>query len=558
MNNEDQGVAGRVITFTGGIFVTTKSDLFFDLAAQVSNGTLSRRSAVQRAAAVGLGTASLMALGAMPIASAQEATPNPDAKPGGTLRVGLSADPAELDPHKTSLTAAWHVIEHVYNTLVATNAALEPVPSLAESWEISEDGLTYTFAIRQGVKFHNGRDLVAGDVKYSYERIADPETASPAAPDLDSVESVEAPDDATVVITLKGADSSFLAKLMGSSLAIVPQEVVEAEGDLMNTMVGTGPFKFVEYIPNSMLTVEANGDYFEEGLPYLDGIEFQIVPDNTARTTALTSGTVDFIEYAPAQDMPIFEGDSSVVVAGDQNTNVRFVAINTQKEPFTDVKVRQAISMVVDRAPIIDAAMFGAAQPTNILFPASYWAGYESEIAAPDIEGAKALLAEAGFPDGFTTELHSWAQYPFLSNAAIVLQEQLKQIGIESELRFEENAVFLENYFASNFDLSVTGTSAYVDPNDVVQNNFQSTSTTNASQYESEEMDSLIEAGMTETDQDARAEIYKEIQELIKSDLPWITLFIASQYEAMKDFVKDYEHYPTGSNVSLKKVWLDN
>lgn len=535
----------------------TKQSVFFDLAAQVSEGKISRRAAIQRGTAVGLGAASLMALGAMPLAAAQDATPNPDAKTGGILKVGLSADPAELDPHKTSLTAAWHVIEHVYNGLVTTNPSLEPVPSLAESWEISEDGLTYTFNLRQGVLFHNGREMTGEDVKYSYERILDPETASPAQPDLESIETITVVDDYTVEILVKQADSSFLAKLMGSSLAIVPSEVVEAEGDLMNTMVGTGPFKFVEYVPNSMLVVEANPDYFEEGLPYLDGIEFQIVPDNTARTTALSSGTVDFIEYAPAQDLPIFESDDSIVVAGDQNTNIRYFAFNTEREPFNDPKVRQAISMVVDRTPIIDAAIFGAGQPTNILFPATYWAGYESEIPAPDIEGAKALLAEAGYPDGFTTELHSWSQYAFLSNAAVVLQEQLKQIGIESELRFEENAVYLENYFASNFDISVTGTSAYVDPNDVIYQNFISTSSTNAARYMSEEMDSLILAGMEETDQAARAEIYVQIQELIKTDLPWVNLFIASQYEAMKSYVMDYDHFPTGSNMSFKKVWLD-
>ena len=535
----------------------SKRDVFFDLAKSVSEGKLSRRAAIQRGTAVGLGAASLMALGAMPVAAAQDATPNPNAKPGGILKVGLSADPAELDPHKTSLTAAWHVIEHVYSTLVTTNAALEPVPSLAESWDISEDGTEYTFHLRQGVNFHNGRAMVAEDVKYSYDRILNPDTASPVQPDLESIDSIEVVDDATVKIVLKSADSSFLAKLMGSSLAIVPSEVVEAEGDLMNTMVGTGPFKFVEYVPNSMLVVEANTDYWEEGLPYLDGIEFQIVPDNTARTTALTSGTVDFIEYAAAQDMAIFDSDESVMVTGDQNTNIRYFAFNTSVEPFDNPLVREAISMAVDRGPIIDAAIFGAGQPTNILFPATYWAGYESEIPAVDIEGAKAKLAEAGYPDGFTTELHSWSQYPFLSNAAIVLQEQLKQIGIESELRFEENAVYLENYFASNFEISVTGTSAYVDPNDVVYQNFISTSSTNAAKYNSPEMDELIAAGMTETDQEARAAIYKDIQELIKVDMPWVNLFIASQYEAMKTYVMDYEHFPTGSNLSLKRVWLD-
>lgn len=537
--------------------MVTKQDTYFSLAKKLNEGTISRRSAIQQGAAAGVGAAMLAALGTMPIASAQTDGPNPEAKTGGVLRVGLQADPAELDPHKTSLTAAWHVIEHVYSTLVGTAASLEPIPLLAESWEISEDGTVYTFMLRQGVKFHNDRELVSADVKYSYERIQNPDTASPVQSDLDAVSSIETPDDYTVVITLTGADSSFLAKLMGSSFAIVPQEVVEAEGDLMNNMVGTGPFKFVDYVPNSRLVVEKNPDYFEEGLPYLDGIEFEIVPENTARTTALSSGTVDFIEYAPAQDLPIFEADDSIQIVGDQNTNIRFAAINVEREPFNDVRVRKAIAMAVDRAPIIDAAMFGAAQPTNILFPETFWAGFESPIADPDIEGAKALLAEAGFPDGFTTELHSWSQYAFLSNAAIVLQEQLKQIGVESELRFEENATYLANYYAHDFDISVTGTSAYVDPNDVIQSNFQSDSSQNAANYSNPQVDELITAGMTETDQASRAAIYQEIQEILLEELPWINLFIASQYEAMKTFVMDYEHFPTGSNVALKWVWLD-
>lgn len=553
MDNGDHGALDLPTYMIGDTNVDTKHDVFFELAAKVSDGTISRRAAIQRGTAVGLGTASLMALGAMPIAQAQDGEP----KRGGTLRVGLQADPADLDPHKNSLTAALHVFEHVYSSLLATNTSLEPVPSVAESWEISEDGLTYTFHLRENVTFHNGRQLVAEDVKYSLERIVDPETASPRATDLAGVVTTEIPDDFTVVFTLDAADSSFLSKMMGSILPIVPKEVVDEHGDLLSVMVGTGPFKFVEYIPNSSVTLEAHEDYFEEGLPYLDGIEFQIVPDNTARTTALSSGTVDFIEYAPAQDLSIFESDETIMIAGDENTNIRYAAINTQREPFTDPKVREAIAKAIDRGPIVNAAIFGAGTPTNILFPESYWAGYQSEIPSPDIEGAKALLAEAGYPDGFTTELHSWSEYAFLSNAAIVMQEQLKQIGVESELRFEENATYLENYYSSNFDISVTGWSGFVDPNDVVQGHFSTDGSTNAAQYSDAEMDSLIAEGMAEIDLEARAEIYFEIQELIKKDNPWINLFIANQYEAMKTFVMGYEHIPTGSNISLKKVWLD-
>lgn len=530
-------------------------DLIMSLGRAMRNGTLTRRAALARGAALGLSAPALMAIGAIqvPAIAAQDATP----KAGGTLRVGLSADPAELDPHKTQLTAAWHIIEHVYSTLVRPNVALEAEGDLAESWDISDDGTEYTFHLRTGVTFHNGRAFVADDVKYSLERVLDPATASPSISDLSSVDTVEVIDDATVKITLKSADSSFISKLMGTSLAIVAREVVEENGDLMQTMVGTGPFTFVEYVPNSMVTLEKNPNYFEDGLPYVDRMELQIIPDNTSRTTALSSGTVDFIEYAPAQDMPIFEADSSIAIAGDANTNIRYVAINTTREPFDKLEVRQALAKLVDRQPIVDSAVFGAGTATNIIFPESYWAGYASEIPAPDVEGAKELLKQAGLEGGFKTELHSWAQYPFLSNAAIVLQEQFKQAGIECEMRLEENAIYLENYFAGNYDMSVTGTSAYVDPNDIMLSNFGTGESNNSTGYSNAEVDDLIKQGMEETDQAKRAEIYKQIQEILKEDLPWIPLFIASQYEAMKTYVKGYEHIATGTNASLRKVWLD-
>jgi peptide/nickel transport system substrate-binding protein len=441
--------------------------------------------------------------------------------------------------------------------LVTTDETLAPIPGLAESWDISEDGITYTFNLRQGVLFHNGREFVADDVKYSMERLLDPATASPSIDDLSSVETVDVADDYTVVITLKAADSSFLAKLMGSSISMVPKEEVEANGDLMQTMVGTGPFRFVDYVPNTQVTLERFEDYWDSPYPYLDGLELIIVPDNTSRTTALVTGTVDLVEYAPVQDLPIFEQDETIEVVGNENTNIRYMGINVTREPFGMIEVRQAMAMAIDRGPIIDSAVFGYGTPTNVVFPESYWAGIPSQVAAPDIEGAKALLEEVGLGDGFETTIQSWAQYSFLFNAAIVIQEQLRQIGIEAEVDLQENAVLLENYFGGNFDLSVTGTSAYVDPNDVIQSNFGTDQSANGEGYSNPEIDRLIEEGVAVTDQADRAEIYAEVQSILLEDLPWINLFIAEQYEALKTYVEGYVHIPTGSNRSVRQVWLN-
>lgn len=541
--------------------------VFDHLLNAVLTGRLNRRQVLTRAAALGLSAASIHTLGAAaaPVGSgarrptrAQTGTPAPEVKTGGILKVGLQADPTALDPHKQSLTAIWHVVEHIYNRLVRVAPSLEVEPELADSWEISADGLTYTFSLHPGVKFHNGRVAVASDVKYSFERLLDPATASPSASDLASVASIEAPNDTTVVVTLKAPDASLLSTLAGQSCIIIAREVVEANnGDISQVAVGTGPFIFKEYVPNTRIVLERNPDYFETGKPYLDGMELIPISEDTSRTTAVVTGTVDFIEYAPLRDIEILEQDQSLALTGNTNTNIRFIAINVNKPPFDNLKVRQAIAAVLDREAILGPAVFGHGTPTVTLFPDSYWAAYPQPVPAPNIELAKQLLSEAGLADGFTTVIQSWAAYSFLSNAAVVVQEQLKQIGIEAELDLQENATYIENYFAHNFDLSVTGTSAYVDPNQVVFENFVTDQGSNAAGYSNPRVDELVAQGIAVTDLAQRTEIYQEIQRILLEDLPWINLFIANQYEAMKTDVKGYVHIPTGSNLSLRETWLD-
>ncbi|MDQ3514181.1 MAG: ABC transporter substrate-binding protein, partial [Chloroflexota bacterium] len=508
--------------------------------------------------ALGVSAASLSALSVVGVPSlkAQEASPVP--VPGGILKVGLQADPTALDPHLQSLTAIWHVVEHIYNRLVRVQPDLTVAPELAESWEISEDGLTYTFALRPGVTFHNGRPMVASDVVYSFERLVDPATASTSAADLASMASVEAPDDMTVVLTLTEPDSSLLASLSGQSTIIIPREVVEENGDLSQVAVGTGPFVFVEYVPNTRIVLEKNPNFWEEGLPYLDGMELIPISEDTSRTTAVVTGTVDFIEYAPLRDIEILESDENLVIAGSENTNIRFLGFNLTREPFNDLRVRQAIAMVIDREAVLGPTVFGRGEATQILFPANFWAALDAPVSPPDIEGARALLAEAGYPDGFSTTITSWSAYSFLSNAAVVIQEQLNQIGIEAELNLVENSTMVDQvYVTKEFDMAVTGESAYVDPNTIVLGNFGTGESGNFAGYSNPEVDALITQGIAATDQAARTEIYQQIQEILLADLPWVNLFIANQYEVMSTDVKGYTHIPTGSNISLRETWLD-
>jgi peptide/nickel transport system substrate-binding protein len=495
-------------------------------------------------------------VGAQPT-SAPVASAGGQPKRGGVLKVGMQADPTSLDPQKTSLTALFHVTEHVYSALVRLKSDLTVEPDLAQKWDISADGKTYTFTLRKGVKFHSGRDVTSADVKYTFDRLVDKATASPNASLLAPAESVTTPDDNTVVINLKQADASFLTNLTSPAAVIINKDAVQKNGDLTKTADGTGPFKFKEYVPNTRVVLERNPEYWDSGKPYLDGVEMTIAADDTARSAAVRTGTVDFIEYAPLKDIPSLQSDNSLVLAGDQNTNIRFIGLNVTRKPFSELKVRQAIAAVVDREAVLGPAVFGFGTATVEIFPPGYWAGLGVKTSAPDADKAKQLLAEAGYPQGFSTTILSWSQYSFLSNAAVVVQDQLKQIGISADINLEENAAFIKDYLDNNFDLTVSGTSAYVDPNDIYLRNFGSNQPSNAVRYSNPKADDLIAQGVATTDQTKRKQIYQQLQQLLLDDVPWVNLYIANQFEAMKTYVKGYTHIPTGTNYTLKDVWLD-
>lgn len=540
---------------------------FHDLLEKAISGQLDRRQVITRAAVLGLSAASVftLAAAAAPGTTSLSSVARQDATPvaGGILRVGLQGDPALLDPHTTQLTAAIHVTEHIYEGLVVENPDLTIGPWLAaELPTISEDGLTYTFTLRDNVMFHApvSRLMTSADVVYSFGRMVDPALGGNSLSVLEPIVSIEAPDDLTVVFTLSAPNAAFLAALASRYLAIVPQEFVEQNGgDLNQAACGTGPFVFEEYVPTTRLTVTKNAEYWDTGKPYLDGIEFTPISDDTQRTNAIITDTVDFVEYAPLADIERLRGESSLMIAGDINTNIRFIGINLRREPFSDVRVRRAMAMALNRAEILEPATFGNGTATEVIFPEGNWAHVDVAETPQDIEGAKALLAEAGFPDGFELEILSWSAYSFLSQPSYVIQSQLEAIGITSEVVLEENATYIDRYILSgefDFDITVTGTSGFVDPNDVYADNFLSTSTSNAAGYNNPMVDQLIADGIATTDQAARAEIYTRLQTILLEDLPWINLFIANQYEAMKLSVDGYTHYPTGSLVSLRNTFL--
>jgi peptide/nickel transport system substrate-binding protein len=483
-------------------------------------------------------------------------------KSGGVLRAGMQADPVGLDPHTTNATATRNQLENVYDTLVRFDSKGKIIPSLAQSWTASKDKLTWTFVMRTGVRFHNGRALEASDVVYSINRIKDPSLKSPRADNFSQVESVRASSKLTVVFKLKQPFSPLLAKLAASLNVILPKEAVET----INTKpVGTGPFTFSEYIPNTRMVLKRNPNYWERDargtrLPYLEGITFSYLPDATARTTALRAGSVDWIEYVPASDIKTVRDAPNLEVVGGLSANFRSLYFNLKEKPLDDVRVRQAIAYAIDPQEVVDVALFGAggvvAKGTTIP-TGGFYSFANSPYGKPNLERARQLLRDAGVPNGFSLDLKVTSTYDFLRAPAEVIQAQLAKIGVKVNIQAEEWSVYLPNFVGKKFTSTIIGESGQGDPDDYLYNVFHSKGNGNYMNFSDPALDKLLEEGREIADQEDRKALYDRAQERILQLVPMVPLFHSAQYEGLATYVKGFEHYPNTSYLGLRTTWLD-
>ena len=399
-----------------------------------------------------LTSTALIAALAVP-AMAQDYTPDPEARTGGAITITYKDDVATLDPAIDYDWQNWSMIKSVFDGLMDyVPGTTELRPGLAESYEISDDGLTYTFKLRSGVTFHNGREMTAEDMKYSLDRVTDPETQSPGAGFFGAIEGFDAAssgeaeglsgvkvvDDSTVEITLTRPDATFLHVMALNFASVVPQEAVEAAGgDFGKEPVGTGAFKLGEWTIGQRLVFEKFEDHWREGVPYLDQITFEVGQEPIVALLRLQNGEVDvpgdgippakFVEVMndPAQAERVVEG-------GQLHTG--YITLNTRIAPFDDPKVRQAVNMAINKdriTQIINGRAVPANQPLPPTMP-GYTEGHEGY--AYDVEAAKALLAEAGHADGFETELFVMNTDPN-PRIAQAIQQDLSQIGIDASIQ---------------------------------------------------------------------------------------------------------------------------
>ncbi|PLK69145.1 peptide ABC transporter substrate-binding protein [Rhizobium sp. TH135] len=391
--------------------------------------------------------AALMAL--MPFAASAQDTP---AK-GGDIVVTYKDDITTLDPAIGYDWVNWSMIKSLYSRLMDYEpGTANLVPSLAESFDVSADGLTYTFKLRPGVKFSNGRAVVASDVKYSIERAVNPKTQGPGAGFFgaingfdavsggtsETLSGIETPDDMTVVFKLSRPDATFLHVLAINFASVVPKEAVEAAaGDFGKKPVGSGTFILKDWTIGQRLVFDRNPDYFNKDLPYIDKVTVEVGQEPLVALLRLQQGEIDIAGdgIPPAKFLEIKNSPegAQMIVDGEQ-LHTGYLTLNTKIKPLDDVKVRQAINMAVNKERIT-RILNGRATPANQPLP-PLMPGYDKAFTgyAFDVEKAKALLAEAGFPDGFETVLYSTNTDP-QPRIAQAIQQDLAAIGVKAEVR---------------------------------------------------------------------------------------------------------------------------
>jgi peptide/nickel transport system substrate-binding protein len=487
-------------------------------------------------------------------------------KHGGTLVAAQEVDPVSLDPHTNSNFSALQGYEHIYESLTSFDEKTNIVPALAQRWEVTNEGKTYTFHLRPNVKFHNGQVMTAEDVKYSVERVLDPKTASPWRDWLSSIKEIKIIDPLTVQMNLDAPYPDLLGAFAAlRASAIIPKGLAERE-NLKVKAVGTGPFKLVEYVPEDHITYARNPDYWDKPLPYLDGMTFKILTDENARLAALRAGQVLYATIS-AQGAAQLGQVPGITILKAPMAWVALHYINVHKKPLDDARVRRAMRMAVDTSEVIQKAVFGAGIPSGPV-PTGYDGWSLDPKTLPylrtDLEGAKRLLAEAGYPNGgFTIEIKCSPQYPEFVNDTLVIQQALRKLNIMVNVVQEEWGTFvrdnntaIQSGGTSGGEIFASANTFRPGPDGYIYPYFYSAGHLNYGGYRNPKLDPLILKARSISNYDERRSLYIEIQRILLEDSPNWWWYAKLNIEALSSRVHGYAQSFTGRRIFLKKAWL--
>lgn len=489
---------------------------------------------------------------------------NDDSTPveGGDLIMAIPEDVTDLDAHGASARRSGTVKLNIYETLVAPDEDMHLQPLLAESYELVEDNI-WEFKLREGIIFHDGAEFNAEAVKANMDRVLDPEVASAMANQFNMVAEVEVVDEYTVRFILEQPFQSFPNNLSHWGGGMISPKAIEqdyaGEINLETNPVGTGPFKFEKWDQGNEVVLVKNEDYWGD-IPYLDTLTYKVVPEQSTRIGMLETGEahiVDAIQPANAERVNQIDG-AQFLAAHSMRSN--FLGFNTEKEPFDDKRVRQAIAMAVDIETLVEGVYEGYAKAAVGPITEDFF-GFNDEMDRwpYDIDAAKELLAEAGYADGFSTNIWASDAEPIAVQTAEYFQHSLSELGIDVEIIQSEWGAHLSETGEGKHDMFALGWSNNLgDPNDSLYRQFHSDNFGAAGNryfYKNDKVDDLLINARSETDDNERERMYQEVQTILMDEIPRIDVSNPNYTLGIADSVKGFVQLPS-EHHSFRTTYL--
>jgi peptide/nickel transport system substrate-binding protein len=468
----------------------------------------------------------------------------------GTLKIARDQDNSTFDPIKTIQNADIWVMDNMNANLVrVTKDGVGLEPDLAEKWTLSPDNVTYTFNLRDGLKFSDGSPLKASDVKFSLERLRDTKDSVMGSM-YKVIAEVDAPNDKTVVITTDKPSAPLLSTLAMFAAAILPESVVKAEGDDFGTKpVGAGAFVLKNWAHGDKVELEKNPNYWEASRVKLDGVQWLYVPDDNTRMLKLKAGEVDAAIFVPFNMMADLAKDANIDVHPDASSREDFMILNEAKKPLDDVKVRTAICQAIDREAIVQAVLFGNGKVANSFIPGgALYYNADNPTCKYDPDAAKKLLADAG-ASNLSFKLLINAGDSVNDQISVLVKDNLAKIGISIDIEKQEAGQEWDATVAGNYDLSIEyWTNDIIDPDEKATFSLYGKDDNKSfyTNYNNPHVTELIDQGRAEMDSAKRTAIYNEIQKTASSEVNWIDLYYSPFRNASRKNVKGFYQNPTG------------
>jgi len=490
----------------------------------------------------------VMAIGCAPpeeeVEEPEEPEPDPEEEPREPteLKIGYEADATNLDPRMATDLSSGMINELLYEGLVMWDEDMAIQPWVAEDYELTED--TFTFYLREGVKFHDGEQLTSEDVKYTFDTMMDPEFGARDQVLYEPIDDIEIVDSHTIKFHLKEPVAPLIYYM---NVGIVPKHIAEEKGDeyLQTNPVGCGPFKFVNWEPGDQIEMEAFDDYWD-GRPGIDLVTFRVIPEEVTRRVEVETGGIHIAFPVPAVDVQAMRELPDVQLQEIPGASVQYISFNHEGPPFDDKMVRQAMAHAIDREEIIDHVFHGLYEPAYTQIIPQSWAHN------PDVprfehnpDRARELLAEAGYEDGFAAELKISDTDPRRAISEI-LQYELAEFGVDLDVIVQEWGAFYEDILEMDFCMYILTWVSQTDPDTHLYRQFHSANVppegANRQRFSNERVDELLVSARTTMDQDRRKEMYLEIQEILAEEQSYVHLNYTVDFCLVRPEVQNYQH----------------